>query len=528
MNSLDYIIVAAYLSVMLWLGFSLRKHKGEGDYFLGGRSMDWRPLSLSTMATQLSTISFISAPAFVGLRENGGLKWLTYEFSLPLAMILVAFVIMPALYRAGLISIYEYLERRFSKLTRVFISIAFQIARCFATAIMVYATGIIIESVLGIPFWQSIAVIGVITLVYSLSGGMKAVVYTDAIQMILVIFGLLLCLIFALGEIGGFSNFINQVDPERLKVADFSSYGFSGDQFGFWPMLFGGFVLYASYYGCDQTQAQRALSAKSLDDTRKLFLTNGLLRFPITLLYCFTGLAIGVVAVSNTEFLATIPEGKPDYLMPLFILEFLPHGIIGLLLVAILSAAMSSLSSGINSLAAVTTEDLTMLGFKAKDQASEMRQVRYVALFWGLVTLLLSAFAGNIAPTIIEAINKVGSAMYGPVLAVFLIGILTKRVGASAVNAGLIVGLLVNIMLWKFAPNVFWMWWNLIGLLVALSVAFVTQLFVTRPNPDAHKMEDVISDSISPAAQSKTTIVLVLFFVVILVVSVSLNNILSS
>lgn len=516
MNTLDYVIVAAYLAAMLGMGYALRKHGGENDYFLGGRNMDWRPLSLSTMATQLSAISFISAPAFVGLRENGGLKWLTYELALPLSMILVAFVIIPALYRAGLISIYEYLEKRFSKSTRLFISIAFQIARCFATAIMVYATGIILESVLGIPLWQSIVVIGFITLVYSLSGGMKAVVYTDAIQMILVVLGLLICFMFALSELGGFSSFLGQIDPERLNVADFSSFGFSGDQFGFWPMLFGGMVLYASYYGCDQTQAQRALSAKSLEDTRKLFLANGLLRFPITLLYCFAGLAIGLVASSNAEFLATIPEGKPDYLMPLFILEYLPHGVIGLLLVAIMSAAMSSLSSGINSLAAVTTEDLNMMGFKAKSKAAEMRQVRLVALVWGLITLLLSSFAGNIAPTIIEAINKVGSAMYGPVLAVFIIGILTTSIGGIAVNVGLISGLLVNVCLWKFAPEIFWMWWNVIGLIVTIVITYIVQFVVAPPDLSKSQISEKIDDVIEPAARRRTTLILLAFFIAIL------------
>ncbi|MEL6874231.1 MAG: sodium transporter, partial [Pseudomonadota bacterium] len=339
MNSLDYLVVAGYLVLMLLFGLLLRKQSGEGDYFLGNRSIGWLPLSLSAMATQLSAISFISAPAFVGLRENGGLKWLTFEFALPLAMLLVMFVIMPALYRSGVISIYDFLEQRIGRSTRFYVSFSFQIVRAFGTGIMVYTTGLIIQAVLGIPFLQSVLTISIITIVYSLLGGIRAVVYADAVQMVLIVFGLLICLSFALSALGGFEMFWANVDPERLRVVEWSYAGLIADEFALLPMLFGGFVLYASYYACDQTQAQRSLSAKNLGDIRKLLLANAVLRFPITLLYCVTGLAIGLVAANNSTFLAMIPADRPDYLMPFFILEFLPHGIIGLLLVAIMSAA---------------------------------------------------------------------------------------------------------------------------------------------------------------------------------------------
>ncbi|MEO0347710.1 MAG: sodium transporter, partial [Pseudomonadota bacterium] len=337
MNELDYVVVALYMGGLLLFGFMLRDQSSEGDYFLGGRSMGWFPLTLSTMATQLSAISFVSAPAFVGLRDGGGLKWLTYEFSLPLAMILVMFVIAPALYRAGIVSIYEFLENRFGRGTRILISASFQIVRSFATGIMVYAMGLILEAVIGIPLWQSLFVVGIITLVYSTSGGMKAVVYGDAIQMFLIFGGLLVVTIYALADIGGMGAFWQQVDTERLVAVDFDDLGLNGDEFGFIPMLFGGFVLYASYYGCDQTQAQRIISAKNLKDTRVLLFANGILRFPLVLLYCFAGLIVGVAVMGDPELASKIPADKPDYMMPIFIVEHLPHGVIGLLLVAIMA-----------------------------------------------------------------------------------------------------------------------------------------------------------------------------------------------
>ncbi len=524
MNVLDYIVVGIYLFGLLLFGYLLRNQSDEGDYFLGGRTMGWFPLTLSTMATQLSAISFISAPAFVGLREGGGLSWLTYEFAVPLAMILVMFVIAPALYRAGIVSIYDYLEQRFGRSTRILISVFFQIVRSFATGIMVYAMGLILEAVLGIPLWQSIMVVGVITLIYSTSGGMKAVVYGDAIQMVLIFGGLLLVAWYALADIGGFDAFWRQVDPARLRAVDIKSFGFSGDEFGLLPMLFGGFVLYASYYGCDQTQAQRLLSAKDIKDARTVLFANGVLRFPLVLLYCFAGLIVGVAFANDPELLARIPADKPDFMMPIFILEHLPHGVIGLLLVAILAAAMSSLSSAVNSLAAVTLEDLSVLGLMPSEKQKEVLWARGVSIFWGIVILILSAFGGAIAPTVIEAINKVGSALYGPILGIFLLAMLTRRVGSKGANVGLIVGMAVNLYMWKEQPQIFWMWWNFIGLIVTSSVALlVSLLFEKSADVVAAEPVDVDIDQHGSGAL-KSGVALIIFFALIVAISMSLSG----
>lgn len=472
MNGLDFAVVAVYLALMLGLGWWLKDNSNDTDYFLGGKSAGWFPLALSAMATQLSAISFISAPGFVGLRENGGLKWLTYEFGVPLAMLFVMLTIGPALYRSGVISVYDFLEKRIGTSTRFLISAAFQITRSFATGIMVYAMGLILEAVMGVPFWQSVIIISVITIIYSLQGGMKAVIYSDAIQMALIVLGLLICGGVAVYGMGGVSAVLDASDPERLKAIDMSALGF-GDEFGFWPMLLGGFVLYCSYYGTDQSQAQRILSARNEGDVRRLLMANGVLRFPLTLLYCLVGLAIGALVASDPAVFAQIPEGRADYMMPIFILNYLPHGLIGLLVVAILSAAMSSLSGAINSLAAVTGDDLARMGFKPKSEAAAVRRSRFLAFFWGALILAFSTLGGSIAPTVIEAINKVGSALYGPVLATFLIALLRPGTRPLAANTALLAGGGLNLLLWAFVPELFWMWWNLIGLLVTGGLALL-------------------------------------------------------
>jgi len=473
MNTFDYAIVFGYLAMLLGLGYFFKEQKSKKDYFLGGRAMGTFPLTLSTMATQLSAISFISAPAFVGLRPDGGMVWLSYEFGVPIAMLFLMVYVLPALYRSGVVSIYDYLERRFGMSTRLLISVVFQVSRSFGTGVTIYATALILNSVMGIDFLTSIGIIGVITIIYSLQGGMKAVVYSDTIQMILIFFGVITIAVFALYNLGGVDNFLANVDTQRLEVLRTKSFGFSGDEWGLLPMIFGGFVLYASYYGCDQTQAQRTLSAKNESTVRKILLFNGLARFPIVLLYCTAGLILGTFATVNPEFLATINPDRPDTLVPLFIVNYLPHGIIGILVVALLAAAMSSLSSVVNSLSAVSIEDYVRLTGKELKKERYVLWSRVTVFFWGIVIVILSIYAGDIAPTVIEAVNKIGSVFYGPILAIFLLAILFNKVHSLGANIGLLTGVGVNVYLWLGAPQIFWLWWNFIGCAVTLSVALI-------------------------------------------------------
>ncbi len=517
MNTLDYIIVIVYALAFLGLGYLFKKQKNKNDYFLGGKSFGWFPLSLSTMATQLSAISFISAPAFVGMREGGGMQWLSYEFAVPLAMIFLMMVLMPPLYKSGIVSVYEYLEQRFDSSSRLLLSIVFQISRAFATGVMVYAVALILTSVLDIPFWQTIIVIGAITLIYSYQGGMKAVVYGDVIQMIILFVGILICFGYGLHYLGGWDSFLEQVERPRLEAVDFGSLGFKkGESFGFWPMLIGGFFLYTSYYGTDQTQVQRVLSANSLKTVRLTLLCNGLLRFPITLSYCIMGLIVGTFALSQPDFMALIPGHKPDLMIPIFIRDYLPHGIIGILIVAILSAAMSSLSSTINSLSAVSVEDFIARG-KKLEHSKYVRYSRIMALYWGSVCIILAFFTGNIADTVIEAINKVGSVFYGPILATFVAAILIKRVHALGANIGLMTGVAVNIFLWlEVGDNLFWFWWNAIGALITLSVALLVSVLVKRPVKDTGLQKEPLN------FKNKETLILLGYFAFMVLFSVGL------
>ena len=474
MNYLDYLIISIYSLSMLGIGFLVKDSKNGADFFNGGRNFGWGALLLSVMATQLSAVSFISAPAFVGFKTGGGLKWLTFEFAVPIAMIFIAAVIVPPLYRSGVISAYEFLEKRFGRSTRLLISGVFLVSRSAATGVSVYALSMIMEAMFQITFWQSISLVCFITILYSLKGGMRAVIISDAVQMFILVASIFVCLGYGFYHIGGWSGFTASVDPQRMKIMDFSKLGVNGDEYGMLPMLLGGLFLYVSYYGTDQTQVQRALAAKSLKTVRQTYLMNGIVRFFVTLAYCSMGLVVGAFMLSKPEMVAQIGN-KPDRMLPVFMLNYLPNGMMGFVLVGILAAAMSTYSSIFNSLAAVTIEDFLARG-KKMETKNYILWSRLASLFWMGVCVVISCFVGDFATTVIESINKIGSLFYGPILMLFLLAILSKRTTSLGVNIGLIAGVAANIYVWKCQPQIFWFWWNLIGAVVTFIVVYLVRV----------------------------------------------------
>ncbi|MEO1449786.1 MAG: sodium transporter, partial [Bacteroidota bacterium] len=302
----------------------------------------------------------------------------------------------------------------------------------------------------------------------------------DAIQMIILVVGILVCTGYALSYLGGFEALQAQVDPDRLNILDFNWGIGEGQEFGFWPMVIGGFFLYASYYGCDQSQAQRSLSGRSLRQVQGALMLNGLVRFPIVLCYCLMGLIVGTFAAQTPEFMEMIPANDPDQMMPLFIAHYLPHGILGLLIIAILASAMSSLSSAVNSLSAASVEDL-VLRFRKKpvSEAQRLTYSKLATVFWGVVCLLLAFVGDQIADTIIEAINKIGSVFFGPILATFMLAILSKRAHARAANIGLLAGVALNLYIWLGVGNgLFWIWWNFTGAMTTLTVGLLASYLI--------------------------------------------------
>jgi SSS family solute:Na+ symporter len=312
-----------------------------------------------------------------------------------------------------------------------------------------------------------------VTVTYDVLGGMKAVVISDVVQMALLIVAVLLALAVLFPDLQAEWPALAERTAPLLD-----DWGVSGTgNYGLWPMLFGGLFLYMAYYGCDQSQAQRLLSAADEASLQRVLLLNGLLRFPLVLAYCLLGLGLAAYAAGQPDFLQQLPRtgaGQPNLnlVFPAFVTREFAPGLAGLAIVGLFAAAMSSIDSALNSLSASTLEDFF--------PASESRGERHffllskpLTLAWGVFAVAFSFSVEHIAPTILEAINKIGSMANGPLLALFVLALLRPGSGPVAALSGFACGLLGNLLLWTLAPGVSWLWWNPAGFFATLIPALL-------------------------------------------------------
>lgn len=272
----------------------------------------------------------------------------------------------------------------------------------------------------------------------------------------------------------------------NLAALDFTRTGlgdYKGGGFSFLPMFIGGLFLYMSYYGCDQTQVQREVSTRTIDDTNAALTFNGFLRFPFVLIYCFVGVAIGAYIIKHPDFLnLLIVKGSttPNYnlVVPAFVLNYLPHGVIGLIIITLFSAAMSSLDSNINSLSATTMRDIYDRFFERKDYPPKVKLYigRGTTIFWGIICTVSAFYVGGISKSIIESINMISSIMNGPILATFLLAIMTRKANDTSTIIGIFAGFIITGYFALCVPTVNWMWWNVIGCIVTFGIGYSLSL----------------------------------------------------
>ncbi len=469
LSTTDIVVLLAYIAAILGMSawFARRQRTGE-DYFLAGRRMGATPLALSVVANQVSAVSLVGAPAFVAMRDGGGLRWLQYELALPIAMLLLIVFLLPALRSVTGSSIYAYGERRFGRATRRALAAMFVMSRGLAVGVVLYASALVVAEALGSPLVPTLVVLGALSVAYTSLGGIAADIWSDVVQLALLWLGTVAAAAFILYHTG--PQIITAVPIERTATFVTTSWGVGGDSpFALWPMLFGGVFLYLSYYGCDQSQAQRLLAARDLPSARHALLLNGLLRFPLVLTYCLFGLLLAGLLNTDSAFAALMADRPADSLVPVFVTSYLPSGLRGLFIAAILAAAMSSIDSAMNSLAAVTLEDV--LDFPPGQRSVWIS--RATSLGWGVLAVAAGVGFASAGAMILEVVNKIGSAFYGPVLAVFLLGVLVPGVNQRGALAGLAAGLAGNLTLAVFATGVSWLWWNPFGFFVSVLTAIV-------------------------------------------------------
>ncbi|MFQ5823077.1 MAG: sodium/solute symporter [bacterium] len=476
MALLDWLILFVYLIGIVGLGVWLgKRQRTTEDYFLGGRKMGPAIIATSLAANQVSAISLIGAPAFVALKTGGGIKWLQYEFAVPLAMIAIMFLLVPVFRQLSGASVYEYAEHRFGTGTRLILSALFMFSRGLSTSVILYTSALVLAVVLDLPISTTMIIMAVVAIAYTTIGGIMADVYSDILQLIILYSGVLVALVVALDFLGGNISSI-YIEPTRLNAVDFSHHGFGdGQTFAFWPMLIGCFFLYMSYYGCDQSQAQRLLATPDLKRTQYALMLNGLIRFPVVFTYILFGVVLAAFIQLHPDFGSLLQGKNPDYLVPTFMINYLPIGLVGLVMAGLFAASMSSIDSALNSLSAVTVTDF-VIRYKPELQdnsQSMLRLSRFITLLWGIFSGAGAYFVARSSATVIEVVNMIGSVFSGPILATFLGGILFKGLSGPGVIVGIIAGTGLSIVIGQTISSISWLWWGPIGFFTTLIVASV-------------------------------------------------------
>jgi SSS family solute:Na+ symporter len=463
----DLLICGAYLAAVAAVTLVVARRQRTGqDYFLAGRAMGGPVLAASILANQASAVSLVGAPAFVALRPGGGMTWLQYELALPLAMLAAIAILVPVLRSVPGTSIYAYAGTRFGPGTRRALAGAFLVSRGLALGVILYASALVVAEALGWTVETALLLVGVAAVAYTSVGGIVADIWTDVMQLVLLWGGTAVAAVYVATHLE--PGALARVPFDRARALAPGGTGLGdGATFALWPMLVGGVFLYMSYYACDQSQAQRLLTARDDAAARRALLWNGLLRFPLVLTYCVFGLLLAALVATQPALAAALDGRPPDALVPVVITTYLPVGLRGLFIAAILAAAMSSIDSALNSLAAVTLDEIAGV-------APERQSVwvgRLVSLGWGGFAVATGFLFARSGRGVLELVNLVGSAVYGPVLAVFVLGALTRGVDGRGALAGLAGGLAANLAMARLAPGVSWLWWNPIGCAVAAGVA---------------------------------------------------------
>ncbi len=433
LSTLDVVVIVAYLLGMVLVGYlSGRNNKTQDDYFFANRNMPWIPVALSVAATAISANGFVGGP---GWAYSDGMFPFMVNVTVPFAVFFAMFVTVPIIYRMKITSVYEYIGFRFGNYTRGLTIFQFFVNSLIQASSMIFIPVILIATVTGLSISVLIPIVVVISLLYTVMGGIKAVIWTDTIQMIVVIGSVILIIVTAVNHIGAEGLFETLKASGKLDTLDF---GFDPtNNNSFWVTLIGGTFMWVRYFCFDQTQVQRVLTARSLGEVKKSFVISAgvmnivyyLMLFVGTLLFIYFG---GKEFESSNEIMIT------------FVLEALPSGIIGLIIAAIFAAAMSSVDSLLNSMVAVFSKDVYEYYFKKK-QATLKVTMGFTVAIAAIITVIIYIGFGPSVKSVIDLVGSYISYFSGPAVGVFLLGMLTTKTSDKGAAIGFIIGLIGNI-----------------------------------------------------------------------------------
>ena len=477
LNRIDLLIIALYLAGITLFGLRFRKRQRTmRDYFLADRDIPWWAIALSIVAAETSTLTIISIP---GLAYDSNLTFLQVVMGYVVGRVIISFVLLPQYFRGDLYTAYQLIERRFGPALRTVTAGLFLLTRAAAEGVRVYAVSIVVSIALGTGEITSIAIITLLTLIYTFEGGLAAVIWTDVVQTFIYIGGTLVGLVTILHLIPGGWNSAHAIAAslDKFRVFDLSFFNHAVASHGpyldlakpytLWAGIIGGAFLTTASHGTDQLIVQRLLAARNQRPSALALLSSGIAILFQFGLFLFVGVMLfAYYQVSSATF------GRADRIYPTFIVSRMPHGISGLLIAAILAAAMSNLSAALNSLSSSSMMDLY---FRFRAEASEgkrLRLARLATVVWALVLFLLALLALHRVGRVIEVGLQIASVAYGALLGVFLLGILTRRANQTGAIVGMIGGLGVELYLWGWSRVAF-TWWVAIGTCITFALGYL-------------------------------------------------------
>ena len=545
MSSIDWFILISTISFIVGYGvYKTRKFNTIKDHLKGGGSANWLTVGLSVMATQASAITFLSTP---GQAFDEGMGFVQFYFGLPLAIIVVCLVFIPIYHKLKVYTAYEYLEQRFDRKTRTLASILFLIQRGLGAGITIFAPAIILSTILGWDLKILIFTIGLLVIIYTVSGGTKAVSITQKQQMFVIMSGMIIAFFLILNSFPENVNFNNALKLAglggKMEIVDFS---FDIEKkYTFWSGITGGFFLALSYFGTDQSQVQRYLTGKSIKESQLGLMFNAILKIPMQFFILLTGVMVFVFfefndtpinfnpqvtnyleQVQNKDYIiekekfislrnekretqlkyiknnnllnsnsldkkivelhaeekkirqnvktitneiapSSIESNDLDYIFIFFILNYLPKGLIGLLLAVILSAAMSSTASELNALSTTTVIDLYKRNHLVKKSDNHyLKASKWFTVMWGIIAIIFAS-VGRLFENLIELVNLIGSLFYGTVLGIFIVAFFFKKIKGNEVFYSACLSQILIFFIYGYF-EIGYLWLNFIGAIMTI------------------------------------------------------------
>ena len=486
LNALDVAVIAAYLVCVTLFGMRFRRQPGTlRGYFLAGQKIPWWAIALSIVAAETSTLTIISVP---GIAFDGDFRFLQLVLGYLVGRVVICLVLIPQYFRGSLVTAYQLIERRFGGHLRSLTAGLFLVTRAAAEGVRVFAVAIVVGIALrgvlgGLSDLQrdvaAIAIVSLLTMIYTFKGGMAAVIWTDVVQLTIYLLGSVVGLVILLHLIPGgwIAAYSTASAAGKFRIFDFSWNPHA--TYTFWSGIIGGAFLTTASHGTDQLIVQRLLAARSQRQAKVALLSSGVMVLAQFSLFLLIGAMLFVFYRVHPPVLAF---ARADTIFPLFVVTHMPHGLSGLLISAILAAAMGNLSAALNSLSSTTIVDFYSRLRPHSSEASRVRLSRLATVAWCVVLFVL-ALAARRGGRVLEMGLSIASVAYGSLLGVFLLGVLTKRANERGAMAGMVCGFALNLYLWRFT-HVPFPWYVPLGSVLTFVVGYALSF---APTDDASR-----------------------------------------